>query len=403
MRIAIISPSAHDQGHHWPCTEQLATALLATGDDVEIFVAAPPIIAPREEIASRLVVAQTRSRRISASESRKENKGSILSKNREMLACMWTLLKSHQRDSFAVVHFVDARYFFLLILVILSRLNITAYLTGGRGHFRSTPNGSLFGKIRTDLFDYLFSTAFATNRLRFITETDATRLDWSTVAGQNVTVIPYPISPVTNKIDRTTARLKWKIPTDQPIFLLFGTHRQGKDYETVVQAACGMVPRPFLLFAGAVISENDPAKILALYKYHESLTVSRFLTDAETAEVFTASDAVILPYPANYDKGSGVLLEACRFDRPVIATRGGFLEKFIRHFHTGLLYQPNSPVDLQRVLVEFVTAMGTPNVFRAAISEVKTSFSWEVLVQDYRQVFTFSDPACAGKPFTWMR
>ena len=44
---------------------------------------------------------------------------------------------------------------------------------------------------------------------------------------------------------------------------------------------------------------------------------------------FRASDVIVLPYPADFERGSGIVIEACSYGCPIVASSGGYLERIL--------------------------------------------------------------------------
>lgn len=115
------------------------------------------------------------------------------------------------------------------------------------------------------------------------------------------------------------------VPQDQTVFLIYGTHRKGKDLHTCIQAAKNSPGKPHLLFVGPVISGESPQELLKKFDYSNATIIPTFVDSSEARKAFAACDAVLLPYPQGYIKGSTVLIEAPQNRRPVIASDTGHL------------------------------------------------------------------------------
>jgi len=238
-------------------------------------------------------------------------------------------------------------------------------------------------------FGSLYTQSFSTGRIKFIVETKSVQKDWVPFAGEHVFYIPVAVSvreqPVLNK---AAARRALGLPADAFICLFFGTHRMGKDYQTAIEAAKLASSRPFLLFAGPLISGNDPSALIKASGYSSALSWHHFFLDSEAAKIFDAADLVILPYAKGYKKGSSVLLQACKYGKPVVAANTGHLADFINSNKTGKLYTPENPADLAKVLDEMANISETESIELAErIQKTADLYSWKNLTRKYMDVF----------------
>jgi glycosyltransferase involved in cell wall biosynthesis len=178
------------------------------------------------------------------------------------------------------------------------------------------------------------------------------------------------------------------LPDDAFICLFFGTHRTGKDYQTALEAAKLAKSHPFLLFAGPVISGNDPGRLIQASGYSNAMSWNRFFLDSEASRVFDASDLAVLPYDKGYEKGSAVLLQACKYGKPVVAANTGHLANFINLHRTGRLYKPENPVDLAKVLDEMAKISEAERIKLAKRIQTTADFySWNNLTRKYMDIF----------------
>jgi len=75
----------------------------------------------------------------------------------------------------------------------------------------------------------------------------------------------------------------------------------------------------------------------------------RFISDAETADLFSRAGIVVLPY--RHGSQSGVLTIAAAFGCPVIATRAGSLTEFVQHGKQIFFVEPENETDLRQGLL----------------------------------------------------
>lgn len=380
MNLSIISPYTHLNGHYWPYTCDLISALAHTGVEFEVFAARAPRYSPVSGAKAPAWHACCPWTRLLLSDSyRAKHWGSRadnLFRNIEFLAC---LKKAKSRIlEYGHLHCIESRHRILLKEVICSKHSTFSTLCVG------APSPGL-SKDRAD--DY--RRAFDTGRLTFIVETEAVREAWQDLSCEHVVHIPAALPWNRHQpVPQSEARSMLELPEDKTICLFFGTHRVGKDYETAIRAAKASSSQPFLLFAGPVISGNDPAALTASIGYRNSASWNGYFPDDKVPLLFDAADVVMLPYADNYTKGSAVLLQACHFRKPVIATNTGHLREFVELNSNGLLYASGSVQELADCydLISSHKQAGSLDS-KWSFETANANYSWDKLLPQYLGIF----------------
>jgi|GEM_PF-1922931 len=233
-----------------------------------------------------------------------------------------------------------------------------------------------------------YTNAFQSSRLTVIVETAQVADAWRPLAGDRVTTIPAAIHLDGLRISKADSRSILNIPADEIVFGCIGTHRHDKDYETVVKAALEMFPTPFLLFVGPWISGCHPEKLLRKYNHPKWLSLPVSSLDSFEAGVFAACDAIVLPYEQGYSKGSAVLLQAVKYNRPVITIESSFLGDFVRAHKNGVLYESGSVGSLKNSfsqMHQFLKHHG--DTFSSDISATAEQYSWSRIRERYFEIF----------------
>jgi len=369
--LAIVSPHTHLTGHYAAYTSQIVSAYArATGYAPRLFTALP---FSAHQTTTTIVCAPW-TRLLASIRYRNRHWGSTydtLLRNVEFVLC---LKRAIREEGSPHIYCLDARHQSLFYYLGRTSNTFSHLCLGG-------PNPSDSNHRRE-----LYRQAFATKRLTFIVETEETRRQWEPIAGHHVVHIPVAIeSPSTSLPSKTEARCRLGLPEDRLVCLFFGTHREGKDYRSAIAAAQIAGSKPFLVFAGPLISENDPERLLGELGFSDAVVWKHNYADGEEATLFAASDAVVLPYSQGYTKGSAVLLQACKYERPVIATDTGHLAEFVRLHDTGLLFKAGSVKSLAECYDSIQDWFTSEHVKRIQI--VKNSFSWDSVIRDYLRVF----------------
>ena len=157
-------------------------------------------------------------------------------------------------------------------------------------------------------------------------------------ASGRVAVIPHgeygPLARSGGTADRAQARAEFEIDAQAPVALLFGQLRPDKGLGDLL-AALRRVPRLHLLIGGqengalaAAATELGSSELAGRVTVREG-----FLDMAQAAQLFSATDTVVLPY--RVASQSGVLLLAYGFRRPVIVYPVGGLVEAVVDGETG--------------------------------------------------------------------
>lgn len=390
MDLTIVSPYTHLSGHYWPYTTDFLSAVAkgSSAGDPKINVFA----AKQARSLDGLPVASFRWHACfpwfnfllpdSYRDKNWGNKPETIARITEFHFCLRAALKHAEvsRNKPVHIHCIESRHKILLDAVLKSRHSFSSLCVGA-------PPSNLTAER-----EKIYRTAFNTNRLKFIVETAAVRKAWEYLAGEHVIHIPAALpwkahEPKPQKL----ARRHLELPADRLVCLFFGTHREGKDYDLCIRAAVESGVTPFLLFAGPLISGNDPDALLSKYGYKDSRSIKEFLPDDAVPDLFDACDAVMLPYSNGYSKGSAVLLQAAHFEKPVIAPNTGHLGEFVHEYRTGELYEPGNLESLVTSYRELSSAKSRGDLANQySFLQAKGSCSWDSLIPRYRRVFEHS-------------
>lgn len=147
---------------------------------------------------------------------------------------------------------------------------------------------------------------------------------------------------------RAEARERLRIPHDAPLFLCFGHLRDGKNLNLIIEALT-QIPSAWLLIAGTEAGTGH-IKSAELRQMAEKLGVHErcrwnigFVSPEDAADLFEASDYVMLTYSRQFRSASGVLNVAARYEKPVVASCGpGNLATAVKQYALGIYVEPDS-------------------------------------------------------------
>jgi glycosyltransferase involved in cell wall biosynthesis len=173
------------------------------------------------------------------------------------------------------------------------------------------------------------------------------------------TVVPHgPYGSVAPTQSREAVRAALGIPSDAPIMLAFGHIRDGKNLDLVLRAMVEL-PRVYLIVAGKEQSSGQKPAAHYQQRANELGVANRcrwlidYIPDAEVANLFTASDLVLLSYSTAFHSASGVQNMAATYRRLSVVSAGtGNLRSVVDHYNLGVLVEPDDIPDLRRGILE---------------------------------------------------
>lgn len=190
--------------------------------------------------------------------------------------------------------------------------------------------------------------------------------------------------------DRNVIRGEWGVMPRQRVFLSYGFIRDGKNLDLVIRALA-QVPDALLIVAGSVASSRD--KPVEFYRtLAKELGVSDrclffegYLHDRETGRYFLGTDFILLTYSSAFHSQSGVLNQAAKTRRPVLASASPSpMIEFVKRYSLGVAVKPDS--------VEAITD-GMKKLMETDINprwdEYESVASWDVNAQRVIQAAEF--------------
>lgn len=148
--------------------------------------------------------------------------------------------------------------------------------------------------------------------------------EYPRLGSKQVTIIPHGplvVEPA-RRPTREAARASLALPDDVFVFLSFGQIRRYKGLDVLIEAFKMPVGdrRAHLIIAGAPRDQKHAASLAAGCSGQDNITLRLGLVgEEEQFSLFTACDAVVLPYREGLT--SGVASLAAEFHRPCVATR----------------------------------------------------------------------------------
>ncbi|HBL10850.1 MAG TPA: glycosyl transferase family 1 [Cyanobacteria bacterium UBA11162] len=163
------------------------------------------------------------------------------------------------------------------------------------------------------------------------------------------TVIPYGIHhfPGADKC-KQEMRAILNLPFDSKVMLAFGHIRDNKNLDLVIQAMVN-IPDVYLIIAGK--EQSSSQKRAAFYQdLATNLGVANrcrwkveFIPDVEIANLFAATDIILLTYSKTFHSASSVLNTAASYCKPCIASAGkSSLRSVVQKYELGIWVDPDN-------------------------------------------------------------
>ena len=185
-----------------------------------------------------------------------------------------------------------------------------------------------------------------------------------------------------NKIDKNLARSSLGISNEKFVLLFFGQVKSSKNLELVLKSLNQITHlNPLILVYGKFV-EDDVSHYLSLipdaYRKFVKI-VPGFVSDDLMVNLFSASDASLLPYKQIFQ--SGVLLTSFAFRLPIICSNIPGFTHMVTHSYNGFLFESDDSVAFSEACIEAYNSdmdLISDNCFR----ELEERFSWDLSVQN---------------------
>ncbi|MFM0328643.1 glycosyltransferase [Paraburkholderia strydomiana] len=205
----------------------------------------------------------------------------------------------------------------------------------------------------------LFKRAVRTPGLRTLLSIDPTLPEWAALnTSKDSAKVEYVADPFPDERaeDPALARERLGLDPAQRYLLVYGAITERKGIYELVHAMTRLESAPTLIVAG----EQDPGTRHFMRNHVRSLTPAPLVLDSFISidmerDLFSACDAVWLGYKGHYGM-SGVLVQAYRFGKPVIATEDGLIGWFSRRCELGPILSDLSSASIGKAIAETMTS-----------------------------------------------
>lgn len=258
----------------------------------------------------------------------------------------YRLISEFQAVSFVVVPYVD--YFLYALPFLGSPFGTTPFVgitMRTSFHHRTMGVKAPDERIANTVKSLLFRGAVRVPGMRALLSIDPTLAQWTMqTLGERAATVRYLADPFPDARAGDPERARARLGLSKGRHLLvYGSITDRKGIRELVAALARMNDAPTLVVAG----EQDSDAHEFLYAEAPRLTpapvlLDQFVTNEMELDLFSACDAVWLGYKGHYGM-SGVLVQAYRFEKPVIATADGLIGWFCGSGELGPVIDDLSP------------------------------------------------------------
>jgi len=208
------------------------------------------------------------------------------------------------------------------------------------------------------------------------------------IENARISIIPHGIENDSNEPSKDFIdRQIWNSNGNGPILLFIGKIRPNKGLDLVLTAMPEIIekyPEVMLHVAGSmpVGEEFEPyMKLIDEFKLRKHVDVRlKWIDERELSEYYEQSDIVVLPYK-KFSSQSGVLMDAYKYEKPVVVTDVGSLGETVTEDGTGIVVH----ADKKSIAQGIKDLIENRNKYENAVLNmrrcVREKYSWKIVAE----------------------
>lgn len=173
--------------------------------------------------------------------------------------------------------------------------------------------------------------------------------------------LPDPLFfPVESSVEaKLRARRSLEIPSDVPVFLMFGTMYAYKGLDTLLKAVSDRYDAVYgelhdqIIVVAAGRWDYEP-KMWPVSRHVKLILMKDYIPNRTAARWFAAADCVVMPFDQSFGKSSGTFSLACGAGKVVIVPSGGLLAWRVKTVRNGYVFSAGQPSSLAKTMTKFV-------------------------------------------------
>ncbi|MGI9535069.1 MAG: glycosyltransferase [Thermodesulfobacteriota bacterium] len=277
---------------------------------------------------------------------------------------------------------------FLLYCAITSRKKV---IFGRLEHGRTLPSNSIGRKIKRHIENLLCKKAISKNKIKFIYHVKNLDKSYENTGflGECIYIPLFGIEQSIKVLDKLEARSFLNLPKDKTILLVFGIGHPGKNYETIVRVIKNLNSNCCVVFAGSSLPANDASLLSKKYNCEErTIIFDRYIPKSEHGYFFYSADYLLLSYKKDFVLDSGVLIEAIRYNIPVIASDSAWIGKMVETNGLGKTFSTEDSISLENAINDsLLLSEDKRDQIRKNMKKLAEENSWEDIVNKHLELF----------------
>lgn len=173
-------------------------------------------------------------------------------------------------------------------------------------------------------------------------------------------------------------RKKYGIKENEQVVLFFGIIREYKGLDILINSLNNISLADYSikpLIVGEFYDDKDKyTKLIKNEDKSSYLIIDRFVSAQESAEVFSISDLLVLPYKSASQ--SGVMADALNFNLPCLVANHAGLIEHIEDGKDGLIFESENIDMLSSMIVDYVTNKEAQDNIKTNVQAKKEQLSW---------------------------
>jgi len=190
------------------------------------------------------------------------------------------------------------------------------------------------------------------------------------------------------ELDRNAARKQLELPADKNILLFVGVMRPEKGIQCVLSMTANLPSDTVILIAG-IGAQETASQFREMDKPSHSIIVNDgYIPSNQLATYFYAADAVMVAHQLEFAGESGVMMDAVRFQRPVLGTETDHTGDTIRKYGIGTTFTCDDAQSFLRAVTRITDEEWlSRNEIRHNLQIFREHHRWTSLIPHYLSVY----------------
>ncbi len=173
------------------------------------------------------------------------------------------------------------------------------------------------------------------------------------------TFLPDPIFVSSNHIEPSICQQiskRYNLLSGKKVLLIFGRIDERKNLVNIIDGVSllpqNLLDNTRLIIAGEFLPHVKDLYLKHIEKYKNKIDISvknGFVADIEMEILFQKSDVILMPY-INFFSSSGIIGHAIKYNKNVVVSQKGLVEKIVVQNNLGVAVDPYNPSDISEAI-----------------------------------------------------